>query len=187
MPRRAASPASRFRIVGSGPEWSGAARAARPLGLGTTVALLGDSRAAGLAEEYVNADCSVCRRCQEGFGIVFLEAMAAGLPVVACRAAAVPEVVADGVTGLLVPDRVRPDASRSRWSGCSRSPRLAGRLGAAGRARVDAFDLVPGHATVPGGGARSAVGYSTRRFTFSAGHRYWVDEWTREENARTFG
>ena len=29
--------------------------------------------------------------------------------------------------------------------------------------------------------------YATRKFTFSAGHRYWRDEWTAEENARVFG
>jgi 6-pyruvoyltetrahydropterin/6-carboxytetrahydropterin synthase len=33
----------------------------------------------------------------------------------------------------------------------------------------------------------SAIGYSTRRFGFSAGHRYWVDAWSAEENDRTFG
>jgi 6-pyruvoyltetrahydropterin/6-carboxytetrahydropterin synthase len=33
----------------------------------------------------------------------------------------------------------------------------------------------------------SAIGYSTRRFAFSAGHRYWVDEWSAEQNDRTFG
>ena len=38
----------------------------------------------------------------EGFGIVLLEAMLAGLPVVATRVSAVPEVVVDGETGLLV-------------------------------------------------------------------------------------
>ena len=38
----------------------------------------------------------------EGFGIVLLEAMLAGLPVAATRVSAVPEVVADGETGLLV-------------------------------------------------------------------------------------
>jgi 6-pyruvoyltetrahydropterin/6-carboxytetrahydropterin synthase len=32
-----------------------------------------------------------------------------------------------------------------------------------------------------------AVGYSTRRFSFAAGHRYWVDAWSDEENRRTFG
>ena len=29
--------------------------------------------------------------------------------------------------------------------------------------------------------------YATRKFTFSAAHRYWRDVWTAEENARTFG
>lgn len=33
----------------------------------------------------------------------------------------------------------------------------------------------------------SAIGYSTRRFAFSAGHRYWVDEWSAERNDETFG
>jgi glycosyltransferase involved in cell wall biosynthesis len=39
----------------------------------------------------------------EGFGIVLLEAMLAGLPVVATRVSAIPEIVVDGETGLLVP------------------------------------------------------------------------------------
>jgi len=33
----------------------------------------------------------------------------------------------------------------------------------------------------------SAVAYSTRRFTFAAGHRYWVDSWPAAENERVFG
>lgn len=33
----------------------------------------------------------------------------------------------------------------------------------------------------------SALAYSTRRFAFSAGHRYWVDAWSPEDNARVFG
>ena len=33
----------------------------------------------------------------------------------------------------------------------------------------------------------SAIAYSTRRFTFAAGHRYWVDAWSSEENERMFG
>ena len=53
----------------------------------------------------MNADCFCLPSVQEGFGIVLLEAMAAGLPIVACRAAAVPEVVPDGVTGRLVEPR----------------------------------------------------------------------------------
>lgn len=33
----------------------------------------------------------------------------------------------------------------------------------------------------------SALAYSTRRFSFSAGHRYWVDAWPAAENERRFG
>lgn len=33
----------------------------------------------------------------------------------------------------------------------------------------------------------TAVAYSTRRFTFAAGHRYWVDAWSAAENERRFG
>lgn len=135
-------PGVRFRIVGNGPEGAALRALHGRLGLGTTVTFLGDVSAASLAVEYVNADCFCLPSAQEGFGIVFLEAMTAGLPVVACRAAAVPEVVADGVTGLLVPVRA-PDALADALERVLMEPALAGRLGAAGRARVDAFDLVP--------------------------------------------
>lgn len=33
----------------------------------------------------------------------------------------------------------------------------------------------------------TALAYSTRRFSFAAGHRYWVDQWGSAENERTFG
>ena len=48
------------------------------------------------------ADVFVHTSRWEGFGIVLLEAMLAGLPIVATRVSAVPEIVADGETGLLV-------------------------------------------------------------------------------------
>lgn len=98
-------PDLQVRIVGSGPEHRRLVHLQAQLGLGDTVLFLGGVSRTRLAEEYVNADCFCLPSVQEGFGIVFLEAMAAGLPVVACRAAAVPEVVPDGVAGRLVEPR----------------------------------------------------------------------------------
>ena len=98
-------PGLQVRVVGSGPEHQRLRRLGGELGLEDTVRFLGEVSRTRLAEEYVNADCFCLPSVQEGFGIVFLEAMAAGLPVVACRAAAVPEVVADRVAGLLVEPR----------------------------------------------------------------------------------
>ena len=59
------------------------------LGLGDTVTFLGEVSRQELAVQYVRAHCFCLPTVQEGFGLVFAEAMAAGLAVVACRAAAV--------------------------------------------------------------------------------------------------
>lgn len=132
---RSAIPGLRVRVVGKGPEWEALARLHAELALDGTVTLLGDVTWEQLAEEYVNADCFCLPTVQEGFGIVFLEAMAAGLPVVACRAAAVPEVVREGETGVLVPPR-DPPALAGALAGLLRSPERARALGAAARHRV---------------------------------------------------
>jgi colanic acid/amylovoran biosynthesis glycosyltransferase len=50
---------------------------------------------------------------QEGFGLVFTEAQAMGLPVVSFASAGVPEAVADGVTGFLVPERDEEGLARN--------------------------------------------------------------------------
>lgn len=71
------------------------------LGIAESVTFLGvrDDTAALLAQ----ADAFVLASRWEGFGLVFLEAMAAARAVVATRVSAVPEVVENNVTGLLVP------------------------------------------------------------------------------------
>ena len=130
-----AIPGLRVRVVGKGPEWDALVRLHTELGLGDTVALRGDVTWDELAEEYVNADCFCLPSVQEGFGIVFLEAMAAGLPVVACRAAAVPEVVREGETGVLVPPRA-PPALADALADLLRRPERARALGGAARVRV---------------------------------------------------
>jgi glycosyltransferase involved in cell wall biosynthesis len=89
-----------LRIVGIGPELSRLKTLARDLGLESRVDFPGHLPYASLAAEYRRADVFCLPSLQEGFGIVFLEAMAAGLPIVAVRAGAVPEVVTEGQCGL---------------------------------------------------------------------------------------
>ena len=129
---RGRAPALVVRIVGKGPEWETVRRRHQALDLGETVTLLGDVSPGQLAEEYVSADLFCLPSVQESFGIVFLEAMAAGLAVVTCGAAAMPEVVEDGVTGVLVPPR-DPAALGD--------PARAHTMGAAGRRAVAAYGV----------------------------------------------
>lgn len=131
-------PRARVRIVGKGPEWEDAVRLHAKLGLGESVTLLGDVSRDRLAEEYVSADIFCLPSVQEGFGIVFLEAMAAGLPVVACRAAAIPEVVEDGVTGLLASPRDPAGLARA-LEALAVDPERARAMGEAGRRVVPAY------------------------------------------------
>src|SRR5205085_6792560 len=68
----------------------------------------------------------------EGFGLALLEAMDAERPVVASAVAAIPEVVADDATGLLVPPD-DPAALGAALAALLGDPERARRMGAAGR------------------------------------------------------
>jgi glycosyltransferase involved in cell wall biosynthesis len=80
-------------------------------------------------------DIFVMSSVTEGLGTSILDAMACGKPVVATTAGGIPEVVADGETGLLVPPR---DAARDGLSDhpAAADGSLRERMGAAGLARV---------------------------------------------------
>ncbi len=76
---------------------------------------------------------------QESFGIAIVEAMAAGLPVVASDIPGYREVVHDDLDGILVPPR-DPEALGGGLARVLREPELAKRLGEAGRERARTFD-----------------------------------------------
>ncbi len=77
----------------------------------------------------------------EGLALAILEAASAGLPSVASRVGGIPESVADGRTGVLVPPE-SPEALADALVDMFRDPELRIRMGEAGRARVAAeFDL----------------------------------------------
>jgi glycosyltransferase involved in cell wall biosynthesis len=90
---------------------------------------------AALARLYARATVFVLPTLREAFGLSLLEAMGFGLPVVATRLEAIPEIVADGETGLLVPPR-DADALGKALCALLADPARARRMGAAGRARA---------------------------------------------------
>lgn len=134
-------PDVQVRIIGDGPESDALRHLHRRLGLGDTVVFLGAVPLKTLAVEYRRAHCFCLPTVQEGFGIVFLEAMAAGLAIVACQAAAVPEVVAHERTGLLVEPR-QPDGLADAIETLLRDEARRREYGQAGMKRVEEFDLV---------------------------------------------
>jgi len=133
-------PDVRVRIVGEGPESVRLRALATRLGLAGVVTFLGEISRSALAVEYVGADCFCLPTIQEGFGLVFAEAMAAGLPIVACRAAAVPELVEDGRTGLLVSPKNAEELAKAMETVLTNRT-LRAELGATGRQRVETLDL----------------------------------------------
>ena len=89
---RSSIPDLALRIVGNGPCNQAWRKLSAGLGLDGTVTWLGDVSRTQLAAEYNRCHVFCLPSVQEGFGIVLLEAMAAGKPIVASRAAAIPEV-----------------------------------------------------------------------------------------------
>lgn len=92
-----ALPEVRLAIVGDGPMRAELERQFA----GTPTYFAGYLRGQALASAYASADLFVMPSRTETLGLVLLEAMAAGCPVVACRAGGVPDAVEDEATGML--------------------------------------------------------------------------------------
>lgn len=90
---------ARLLLVGDGPDRPEATDEAERLGVADRVIFLGKQDS--VAELMACADLLLLPSASESFGLVALEAMASGVPVVATRAGGIPEVVDEGVTGHL--------------------------------------------------------------------------------------
>ncbi len=125
----------RLLVAGDGGDRQRLERRSQRLGLESRVRFLGWRTDVGrLMDE---ADVLVHPARWEGFGLVLLEAMRAGLPVVATDVGAIPEVVKDGETGILVPPE-NPAAFAAATLTLVRDPCLCHRLGQAAFARLKA-------------------------------------------------
>jgi glycosyltransferase involved in cell wall biosynthesis len=132
---------ARLVIVGDGPERAGLESLARELNVGDRVAFRGWMPQAACAAELARADAMVLPSLHECGGAVVLEAMAAGLPVIASDWGG-PADYLDGSCGVLV----KPENPEQFVSGLAEamgrlasSPELRARLGAAGRSKVEAL------------------------------------------------
>jgi glycosyltransferase involved in cell wall biosynthesis len=128
-----ARPDTHFLFVGEGDarDWITGELAER--GLSEAVHLLGFRK--DVPEIITASDVLILPSRVEGFGYVLVEAMAAGLPVVATRASSIVEVVEEGVTGFL--HEVGENETMSgHITRLLADPELAASMGRAGRARV---------------------------------------------------
>jgi glycosyltransferase involved in cell wall biosynthesis len=130
----------RSSFVGAGPAEAEVAAALRAHGLSSRVELLGNRL--DVPDLLAEADVFVLSSRSEGLPISILEAMAAGLPVVATDVGGVPEAVVDRHTGLLV-HLADPDALATALAALVRDPELRRRLGAQGRQRAEQLFDVP--------------------------------------------
>ncbi len=131
-----------LEIVGDGPDRAALEALSEDLGLGDRVRFAGAIGRDRIQERYRAADAFCLSSFAEGVPVVLMEAMALERPVIAPRVMGIPELVEDGVSGLLVPPgNVDALAAAIRRLAQTDS---AGRadLGAAGRKRVlDQYEL----------------------------------------------
>jgi phosphatidylinositol alpha-1,6-mannosyltransferase len=141
---RRAVPDAALLLVSGGPYRPTLERLARETGVERDVVFTGAVSWAELPAHYAAGDvfampCRTRRRGLdvEGLGIVYLEASATGLPVVAGDSGGAPDAVREGETGFVVPGRAVA-AVADRITNLLLDPALAARMGAAGRAWVEA-------------------------------------------------
>jgi glycosyltransferase involved in cell wall biosynthesis len=119
-------------LAGDGRERGRCERLAAELGLGKAVRFLGAVCRDRIPELLAGTEMLVLPSRQEPFGIVLLEAMAAGKPIVATVVGGVPELVRDGKNGLLV-NPEDPQALSEAICVLLEDTHLAERLGGEGR------------------------------------------------------
>jgi glycosyltransferase involved in cell wall biosynthesis len=128
---------AQLTVVGDGPERSALEEVARGLELDGRVQWCGAVGHESIADYYGCADVFCLASFAEGVPVVLMEAMARELPVVATSIAGIPELVDDGVSGMLVRPG-RPDQLAAALAKLIGDPGLGLRMGRAGREKVAA-------------------------------------------------
>jgi glycosyltransferase involved in cell wall biosynthesis len=132
---RLSSPQLRCRIIGEGPDRARFEALVRELGIAQQVQFVGRESRAKVAEAMRRCSVFALPSWNEGLGCVYLEAMACGKPVIACRGQGIEELIEHGKNGWLIPG----DGFGELVQGLSvllGSPELRASIGAAARQTI---------------------------------------------------
>ncbi len=136
-----------YRILGDGPLRHELEELVRELEVGDSVQLAGEADERGVREAMLDSDIFVAPSVvaedgdMEGVPVSIMEAMASRLPVVSTVHSGIPELVHDGISGLLVPERDPAGLARA-LARLADDARLRRRMGMAGRHVVErGYDL----------------------------------------------
>jgi glycosyltransferase involved in cell wall biosynthesis len=132
-------PEARLVVIGDGPDRRRLEQLAVDLGVDGRVAFPGALPRADVLRALARAQAAVLSSDWENFPHMAVEALAVGTPLVATAVGGVPEIVRDGVNGLLVPPG-RPEELSQALARLLGSPELQARLSSAARASVEAFE-----------------------------------------------
>jgi colanic acid/amylovoran biosynthesis glycosyltransferase len=131
-----------YRVFGDGPLRERLGMLAAELGIADRVAFEGRQAQEAVHEGLARSDVLVAASVtaadgdEEGIPNVLKEAMASGMPVIGTRHAGIPELVEDGVSGWLVPERDEPALAEALVRLASEPERWAA-MGRAGRAKIE--------------------------------------------------
>jgi colanic acid/amylovoran biosynthesis glycosyltransferase len=134
----------KYNIVGDGPLREDLQQLIQELDIGDRVKLLGWKQQKEVAEILNNADILLAPSVtskdgdQEGIPVSVMEAMAMGLPIVSTQHSGIPELICNGISGFLVPER-DVDALAEKLGYLIEHPEVWLEMGQAGRAQVEEY------------------------------------------------
>ncbi|KMP12238.1 hypothetical protein UZ36_01355 [Candidatus Nitromaritima sp. SCGC AAA799-C22] len=137
-------PKTKLALIGFGPQEDELKQLAREMGVADSVLFPGSRTGGELAEYFATADIFIGPSIvtesgdTEGLGVVFLEAMASGTAVIASNVGGIRDIVEDGVTGLLVPQK-DPTAIAVKVISLAGNPELKAKLAGNGHRKVEEY------------------------------------------------
>ncbi len=128
-------PNLKYKIIGDGEDRSRLEKMASDLNLRDRIEFTGRMKSEDAYEEIARADIYSMPSYKEGLGIVYLESMAIGAPVIGCEGVGICDLVNNGINGFLAPPK-NVEALAEIWEKLILNPDLRQKIGHAGQLTV---------------------------------------------------